>query len=139
MLKKKKATCRQISLLASMPIPEFIISISIILATALLLAGCSNHGGASIGATAGAVAGGVAGKKSGSTAGGAVIGGIGGAAAGEIIDVELQKKNPLGQAYYEELERQKKDIERQRREIEDIKRQKYYDERLKGYTTSKED
>lgn len=115
--------------------------IRVILRIAIIVgvAGCSSMNNRDAGALSGAVAGGaiggVVGSSGGNTAGGVAGGAAAGALAGAIVGAAQDEVGAVRERDDPEkiLELQEKELERQDRELQDIKRQEYYDERLRRY------
>ena len=109
----------------------FLIYISLSLA----LISCASNSNRDIGAVSGAVIGGGIGAASGNALGGKVgglaIGAATGGLIGGLIGREQDVANIDSEGQEQTIQKQQKVFDRQKKEIEDIKRQRYYDQRLR--------
>lgn len=101
------------------------------------MSGCSTWSsteqGAVAGGLVGAGTGAVVGEQLGSAGAGAAIGAGTGAVVGGAVGQSKLDAEERFQAQRETIARQRATIERQNREIQDLKRQQYYNERLRRY------
>ena len=103
---------------------------AVLLATSVLLAGCSGGSlttrekGAGIGALGGAAAGGIIGSAVGRPGVGAAVGGAFGLGAGALIGDQLQGHENTNYQQQQQINRNQAELERQRQDLQRLQRQK---------------
>lgn len=110
---------------------------AVLCAATLAVMGCSSNptpeSGAVVGGVSGGAVGAIVGHDLGNTGAGTVIGAATGAGVGAVVGSQNNDKQQIIEKQQDIIANQQKEIRRQGNDLTQIKRQQYWDERLKQH------